>query len=39
VCSSDLFRPVGAMMRARSAAYRDSTIERKAAKEPTPEQW
>lgn len=33
------FRPLGAMMRARSAAYRDSTIERKAAIEPTPEQW
>jgi hypothetical protein len=33
------FRPLGAMMRARSAAYRDSTIERKAAKEPAPEQW
>jgi hypothetical protein len=33
------FRPLGAMMRARGAAYRDSNIERKAAHEPTPEQW
>ncbi len=33
------FRPVGAMMRARSHAYRDSTIERKAAKEPGPDEW
>ncbi|MDX2012677.1 MAG: hypothetical protein SFW67_20935 [Myxococcaceae bacterium] len=30
------FRPLGAMMRARSNAYRDSTIERGAAKEPGP---
>ena len=27
-------RPLGAIMRARSAAYRESTIERKAADEP-----
>ncbi|MBL8934619.1 MAG: hypothetical protein JNM69_08695 [Archangium sp.] len=33
------FRPLGAMMRARSHAYRDSTIERKAAKEPGPDAW
>lgn len=33
------FRPVGAMMRARSHAYRDSVIERKAAKEPGPDEW
>ncbi len=33
------FRPLGAMMRARSHAYRDSTIERKAAKEPGPDEW
>jgi len=33
------FRPLGAMMRARSHAYRDSTIERGAAKEPTPDVW
>jgi hypothetical protein len=33
------FRPLGAMMRARSAAYRDSSIERKAATEPGPERW
>jgi hypothetical protein len=30
------FRPLGAMMRARSAAYRDSTLERGAAREPGP---
>lgn len=30
------FRPLGAMMRARSAAYRESVIERGAAKEPGP---
>ncbi|MFO0553879.1 MAG: hypothetical protein U0271_36185 [Polyangiaceae bacterium] len=29
------FRPLGAFMRARSAAYRESVIERQAAKEPT----
>jgi hypothetical protein len=33
------FRPLGAMMRARSSAYRDSTIERKAATEPAPSAW
>lgn len=35
----ELFRPLGAMMRARSAAYRESTIGRGAAKEPGPETW
>jgi hypothetical protein len=33
------FRPLGAMMRARSHAYRDSVVERKAAKEPGPDEW
>jgi hypothetical protein len=33
------FRPLGAMMRARSHAYRDSVIERQAAKEPGPDAW
>lgn len=33
------FRPLGAMMRSRSHAYRDSVIERKAAKEPGPDAW
>ncbi len=33
------FRPLGAMMRARSNAYRDSTMERKAASEPSPSAW
>lgn len=33
------FRPLGAMMRARSHAYRDSTMERKASSEPGPERW
>lgn len=33
------FRPLGAMMRARSHAYRDSTRARSAAPEPGPERW
>jgi hypothetical protein len=33
----EAFRPLGAVMRARSAAYREAVIARKASPEPTPE--